>query len=169
VTSEPSPSDTTEPPEGEPPAAEAEFAADTEDDLAEATGGPLSVVAVRAAAHGGYDRVVFELAGENAGRPGWRVGYVEAPGADGSGDPVEVAGEAYLQVMITGTGYPEDTGQDLFTGTTDPAGAAAVRQVVTRGVFEGQTQAFVGLSEQLPFRVFSLADPPRVVVDVRTS
>ena len=39
---------------------------------------------------------------------------------------------------------------------------------VLRGVFEGYTQAFVGVDdEQRPFRVFSLEDPTRVVVDVR--
>ena len=36
------------------------------------------------------------------------------------------------------------------------------------GIFEGQNQAFIGLDEQVPFRVFHLADPARVVVDVQT-
>jgi hypothetical protein len=34
-------------------------------------------------------------------------------------------------------------------------------------VFEGVYEAFIGTSRKAPFRVFRLADPARVVVDVR--
>lgn len=153
----------------EPSTDAAPFEADTSEDTGEATGGPLSVVAVRAAHHDGFDRVVFELDGQEAGQPGWRVGYVDEPSQQGSGDAVEVDGSAYLQVMLTGTGYPFDTGAEEFTGTTDPSGTTAVEQVVTGGVYEGQAQAFIGLDSEQPFRVFRLENPARVVVDVQTS
>ena len=43
-----------------------------------------------------------------------------------------------------------------------------VEEVQLLGVFEGYTQAFVGVDgEQRPFRVFGLENPTRVVVDVR--
>jgi hypothetical protein len=150
---------------GQPP-----FAADTSTDVEQASGGPLSVVAVRVAPQPGYDRVVFELAGRNPGRPGWRVQYVEDPSRDGSGEPVELDGEAALLVTITGAGYPMDTGVDEVSGAPAlPAGLRRVRDLELGAVFEGQYEAFIGVSERAPFRVFRLDGPARVVVDIRTS
>ena len=53
---------------------------------------------VRAAAHDGYDRVVFEF---RTASPGYDVRYVEPPvAADGSGDEVAVEGGAVLVVRM---------------------------------------------------------------------
>lgn len=138
---------------------------DTQDPSADAA---LTVTDIRVGHHDGYDRVVFELGG--TGTPGWRVEYVDQPVDDGKGDVVAVDGDAYLQVMISGSGYPMDTGVDEYAGP-NPVRAGddgEVEEVLLRGVFEGYTQAFVGVDdEQRPFRVFSLEDPARVVVDVR--
>ncbi|MFF2833752.1 hypothetical protein ACFVSK_18450 [Cellulosimicrobium cellulans] len=138
---------------------------DTQDPSADAA---LTVTDIRVGHHDGYDRVVFELGG--TGTPGWRVEYVDQPVDDGKGDVVAVDGDAYLQVMISGSGYPMDTGVDEYAGP-NPVRAGddgEVEEVLLRGVFEGYTQAFVGVDdEQRPFRVFSLEDPTRVVVDVR--
>jgi hypothetical protein len=134
------------------------------------SGGPLTVTAVRVARQDGYDRVVFELAGREAGQAGWRVEYVDDPAQQGSGDPVEVAGEAALSVTITGTGYPMDTGQEeVVDDPALPGDLQVVEDVVLGAVFEGQYDAFVGTSGRQPFRVFRLAGPERVVVDVRSS
>lgn len=136
----------------------------------EPSGGPLTVTAVRVARQDGYDRVVFELAGRAAGQAGWRVEYVDEPSAQGSGDPVAVEGEAALAVLITGTGYPMDTGQEEVTDDPAlPGDLAVVSDVVLGAVFEGQYEAFIGTSGRQPFRVFRLGDPERVVVDVRSS
>ncbi|MFE9233399.1 AMIN-like domain-containing (lipo)protein [Cellulosimicrobium funkei] len=138
---------------------------DTQDPSADAA---LTVTDVRVGHHDGFDRVVFELGG--TGTPGWRVEYVDQPVDDASGNVATVDGDAYLQVMISGSGYPTDTGIDLYAGA-NPVRAGddgVVEEVLLRGVFEGYTQAFVGVDdEQRPFRVFSLEDPTRVVVDVR--
>ncbi len=138
---------------------------DTQDPSADAA---LTVTDVRVGHHDGFDRVVFELGG--TGTPGWRVEYVDQPIDDGKGDVVAVDGDAYLQVMISGSGYPMDTGVEEYAGP-NPVRAGddgEVEEVLLRGVFEGYTQAFVGVDdEQRPFRVFSLEDPTRVVVDVR--
>ncbi|MFE6235672.1 hypothetical protein [Cellulosimicrobium sp. NPDC057862] len=138
---------------------------DTQDPSADAA---LTVTDIRIGHHDGYDRVVLELGG--TGTPGWRVEYVDQPVDDGKGDVVAVDGDAYLQVMISGSGYPMDTGVDEYAGP-NPVRAGddgEVEEVLLRGVFEGYTQAFVGVDdEQRPFRVFALEDPTRVVVDVR--
>jgi hypothetical protein len=125
----------------------------------------VTVTDVRTGRQDGYDRVVFEVEGE--GLPGWAVHYVDAPADQGSGNPVEVSGDAVLQVALTGVGYPSDTGVEQF----DPAGpvpgpGTAVTEVVLGSTFEGITEAFVGTTGQSPFRVYLLEGPTRVVVEV---
>jgi hypothetical protein len=149
--------------------APADFPAQSALSEQEPSGGPLTVTAVRVARQEGYDRVVFELAGRTAGQAGWRVEYVDEPSAQGSGDPVEVDGEAALSVLITGTGYPMDTGQEEVAGDPAlPGDLEVVQDVVLGAVFEGQYEAFIGTSGEQPFRVFRLGNPERVVVDVRS-
>lgn len=132
----------------------------------ESTGGPLSVVAVRAARQDGYDRVVFELDGRQAGQPGWTVQYVDDPRRDGSGEPVEVEGEKTLVVLIRGTGYPFDTGVEEAERATVGADLEVVEEVVLGSVFEGVYEAFIGVDGERPFTVSRLADPARLVVDI---
>ncbi|MBT0995384.1 hypothetical protein KIN34_13930 [Cellulomonas sp. DKR-3] len=130
----------------------------------DADGGVLTVVDVRTGRHDGFERVVYELAG--TGLPGWRVEYVEEAVDDPSGEVVDVPGPATLQVVVTGTAYPDETGHDELA--RDVAGAGAVLEVTRPLTFEGASQSFVGLDERRPFRVTLLRDPARVVLDVRT-
>jgi hypothetical protein len=155
------------------PADEAEepsvpFPANTEPDVLEPSAGAmLTVTDIRLGHHEDYDRVVFEMGGE--GTPGWRVEYVDQPVEDGKGTVIEMDGDAYLQVMISGSGYPMDTGVEEYS-EPNPVEAedGEIEEVLLRGVFEGYTQAFVGVDdEQRPFRAFLLENPTRVVVDVR--
>jgi len=143
------------------------FDGGTDPVVVEPTGGPLSVTAARVARQDGFDRVVLELDGAAPGEPGWRVEYTDAPSAQGSGDAVEVAGEATLAVIVTGTGYPFDTGVEEVAGDPAlPADLEVVQDVALGAVFEGQYEAFIGLSGQRPFTVTRLADPTRVVIDI---
>lgn len=165
------PAATTQPaaqPTEEPPAAEPTSppAGSTGLSTGEPEGGPLSVTEVRVARQDGYDRVVFELDGDAGGAPGWRVEYVDDPRRDGSGEPVDVDGEAVLVVLVSGTGYPFDTGREEATSVTVPGDVEVVTDVELGAVFEGTYEAFVGLSAERPFRVTRLADPARIVVDV---
>ena len=129
-------------------------------------GSALTVTGVRAAAHDGYDRVVFDLGG--TGAPGWRVGYVDKAVDAPSGKPVEVQGAGIIQVVISGTGYPADTGQTEWAGSPLHPALPVLQEVQLRGVFEGQTQAFLGVARAgAPFRVFALTAPARLVVDVQ--
>jgi hypothetical protein len=132
----------------------------------EASGGRLSVVAVRAARQDGYDRVVFELDGEDPGAPGWVVEYVDDPRRDGSGEPVQVKGDKTLVVLISGTGYPFDTGVEEVERATVAGDLEVVEDVVLGSVYEGVYEAFVGVGGERPFTVSRLADPARLVVDI---
>ena len=113
-----------------------------------------------------FDRVVFTLAGGSA-TPGWDVNYTANPTSDGSGDPVAVQGAAFLQVIVKDVGYPGDTGvPDPAVKVLTPTNTTVVEQVRLDTVFEGQYTAFIGLDAARPVKVFTLAGPPRVVVDV---
>ena len=61
---------------------------------------PTTLVAIRAAHHPGFDRIVFEFAG---GLPtGHHVDFVDVMRRDASGLPIPVAGRAILSVSFDG-------------------------------------------------------------------
>jgi hypothetical protein len=143
------------------------FEGGTEPATQEASADALVTVSdIRTGRQDGYDRVVLELGG--TGTPGWDVRYVDQAYGQGTGDPLEVAGEAVLQVTVTGAGYPFDTGVDEWAGP-DPLpgnGTRTVTEVVWDATFEGTSVALVGTTGEAPFRVYALEDPTRVVVEV---
>lgn len=142
------------------------FPADLRPDTAEPVDAAgLTVTAVRAAAHEGFDRVVFELAGD--GLPGWDVRYVDSAATEGTGDPVDLAGPAYLRVLLRGTSYPYETGAaEVRRGPVAGNGTRAVTGTFYDGTFEGQSVAFIGVAARTPFRVYALSGPARVVVEL---
>ncbi|MFI2101821.1 hypothetical protein ACH436_00880 [Isoptericola sp. NPDC019693] len=168
-TDTPAASPTGDDPAGDDPPTDVPFAADTSADTADPSrDAALVVTDVRVARHDGFDRVVLDLEGE--GTPGWSVEYVDVAADDGSGEPVRVDGDGVLQVRLSGMAMPgEDPDITEYDGATiDPEDTEAVEEVVYRFWFEGYTTAFVGVDEPgLPFRVFALEDPARVVVDVQ--
>lgn len=141
--------------------------ADADPETAEPSADALVTVRdVRVGAHDGYDRVVFEVGG--TGTPGWDVRYVDQATEPGRGQAVELAGDAVLQVQVTGAGYPYDTGVEEFAAPEPVTGAGteAVTEVAFAATFEGVTTSFVGTGAQQPFRVYLLEAPTRVVVEV---
>ena len=126
----------------------------------------VTVSDIRIGRHDGFDRVVFEVGG--TGTPGWDVQYVDAATSQGSGDPVDVAGDAVLQVTLTGAGLPDATGVTEFSpsGPVTGAGTTNVTEAVFDATFEGTTVTFVGTHQRTPFRVYLLQGPTRVVVEV---
>ncbi len=123
----------------------------------------LSVTGARVGEHPGYDRVVFDFAG--TGTPGWTVRFTDDPRRDGSGEPVSIPGTSIIEVVLTGLGYPDDTGHPAFVGVVD--GVGGLTRVDVGGVFEGQALAFIGTNATNPgVRVSALSSPTRLVVDI---
>ena len=97
------------------------------------------LVDVRIGRHEGFDRVVFAFRGN--GVPGFRVEYVNPPiTEDGSGEVVEVDGDAFLFVrMEPASAYDMEAGKASYTGSDRLEGSAAgtseVREVVRTGDF----------------------------------
>ncbi|SRR6266540_2695136 len=120
------------------------------------------------------DRLVFAFRPDTPDPPAFRVSYQPASTAlvqDGSGEPIEVAGSAYLVVRLEPAATAEAAGDGLdftYTGPRRlaPTGTRFVRNVVKSGDFEAVLTWVVGLSEQRPFNVSARTSPPRVVVDV---
>lgn len=129
----------------------------------------LTVTDIRVGEHEGFNRVVYELGG--TGTPGWHVEYVDVAAQDGSGRPVEVGGQAILEVRITGSTYPFDSEVQPYSGPDPVPGipGGVVTDVNGALVFEGVTQSFIGVSEQgRPFSVSALTNPTRLVIDIAT-
>lgn len=134
----------------------------------EPDGWPLVVTDVRVGSHGSFDRLVFEIAGD--GQAGWHIGYVDDPRSQGSGNPVDIEGEAVLRVTLRDMAYPGDAPAEPYDGPeriTPPASADLV-EIVEDTLFEGHHDFFVGLDQERPYRVERLRDPQRIVIDIET-
>ena len=121
-----------------------------------------TLVGVRAAHHPGFDRVVFDFAG---GLPASRrATYVDVLRGDGSGLPIRIAGQAILQVRLEAAQAHDAAGE------TAPARRAFalpnVMTTVRSGDFESVVTYGIGLERRTGFRVFTLRNPDRVVVDI---
>ncbi len=123
---------------------------------------------VAVAGHDGYDRVVFQF---RNGLPGYRVEYVEPPlREDGSGNVVNLDGDAFVVVRMepaSGFDLSVPEGELIYTGPRRIAGngTSVVREIVRTGDFEAVLTWAVGLAERVPFRVLTLENPARIVVD----
>jgi hypothetical protein len=143
------------------------FHADTEPDTSTASAdAQLSPVNLRFGTHEGYDRIVLDLVG--TGTPGWLAEYNPEPRTSGSGEVVDLEGDVYLVVHVSGVVYPTEAGAAEYEGPMnfEPRRAGIVEEVVYGPVFEGQMEIYIGLSSEQPFRVFLLEDPTRVVIDI---
>lgn len=127
----------------------------------------LRIDDVRLGLQDGFDRVVLDLSG--TGAAGWFVSYQDDPVLDGIGTPVDLSGEFVLQVIAVGMAYPEpgDTAYDPALLLLDGGDLSTVTEVLRTGPFEGQVPVFIGTNRQAPFRVFTLSDPARLVIDIQ--
>lgn len=127
----------------------------------------LTQVAV--GAHEGFTRVVFTFADS---LPGYTVGYAQPPFQQaGSGRTVDVRGDAFVEVRME-RAATADIGTQLRTTYTGPSkvpGAGVVTEVAKTGGFEAVLTWVIGAERQVPFRVFTLSAPARLVVDLRGS
>jgi hypothetical protein len=118
---------------------------------------------VRAAKQDGFDRVVFEFAD---GVPSFSVGYPTSPLYDiGTQARLKISGGAVLEVSMH-FNYGEHT--DIYQGF--PKGKLdlpALLEIKNIDFSEGVMAFALGLRERRAFRVSTLSNPARLVVDVR--
>ncbi len=126
--------------------------------------GPALLAGVRVGRHDSYDRTVFDFTG---GTPGYRVEYAPLQ-TEGTGALVRLEGAATLAIHFH-PAYAHNL--DTYAPTIDLRQVLTprfptLRQVRFGGDFEGYVSAGLGVADRLGFRVFALANPYRVVVDV---
>jgi hypothetical protein len=139
------------------------------------TGYPLALLTdVRHRVHpdeDGYDRVVLDFLNHV---PAWTVTYVDLPVlADGSGDPVPLAGEVALQIRLHAASQVFQTPAApegyivMYPGPRRIAtGYPQVVELAESGDFEGVVTWNLGTRARVPFRVSQLDSPHRLIVDV---
>lgn len=134
---------------------------------ASATAAPTipTLVDIRAAHHPGFDRVVFDFDGP---LPSTRtVRYVPQVIQDGSGDPVKVQGRAFLEVSLFPTiGHTEDGRSRTYGPARRSFTTHNVVEVVNSGDFEAVVSFGIGLASKQPYKVFTLTNPSRLVIDI---
>ncbi|HSK23862.1 MAG TPA: S-layer homology domain-containing protein [Egicoccus sp.] len=101
--------------------------------------------------------VAFDVsAGE--GEFGWEIRYVDAAISHGSGTSVEVAGDAVLQVYLTGMALPPTLARPTWSGERLAVDANGIVEVVDAGVYEGRQLLFVGTTGRHDFTAGTDAD-----------
>lgn len=121
------------------------------------------LVAIRAAHHPGFDRIVFRFAGRVPTIH--RVRYVDRLIGDASGLPVRISGRAILRVVFDPANAHDSTGP---TAPLRKAfGLPNILTAVQAGDNEAVTTYGVGLARRRPFQVHVLHNPSRVLIDVR--
>lgn len=122
----------------------------------------LALTGIRAATHEGFTRVVLEFSGE--GTPGvWSAAWTDEAVEQGRGLPIQVEGQAVLDLVIDGTpmtasNTPYPSGTHTRVGDLD---------VVSDGTFEDNTHVVIGAPAARQFQIGFLSDPVRMVIDVR--
>ena len=122
----------------------------------------LALTGIRAATHEGFTRVVLEFSGK--GTPGvWRAAWTDEAMEQGRGLPIDVEGEAVLDLVIDGTpmtasNTPYPSGTHTRAGDLD---------VVSDGTFEDNTHVVIGSPTTRQFQIGFLSNPVRMVIDIR--
>jgi hypothetical protein len=157
---EPSPSATSEEPTESLPA----FACVPSVTIASTTD-RAQITDVRVGTHDGYDRVVFEF---DSGLPDAVIeGALPPFYADASGLEIEVTGSAFLKVTMHGASKVSPDGVVTYDGATDfEPGFDRLLQLLEGGDFEAVSTWYLGLDGGSCFRVLTLADPSRLVIDI---
>jgi len=102
---------------------------------------------------------------------GYEVSYQPADTAkveDGSGNPVEIAGDAFLVVKLKPAMTAKIDGDQVtktYTGPNRLPGTDPVTEVVKTGDFEGVVTWVIGLDRELPFSAEPRVDTLDVVID----
>lgn len=113
---------------------------------------------------GGWERIVFEF--EGAQRPAATIQYVAKATACGSGEDVTIDGTAILEVAVVGADAHNTSGNPTVAKTIDGPGTTVNGGTLTCD-FEGHVTFDFGLQGKHNFKVTTLTNPTRIVVDVK--
>ena len=121
---------------------------------------------VRVGAHpegGGWDRIVFEF---KDSLPGAVVEYVPNVVGCGSGLPLRLQGRAYLLVRFYPAQAHNDAGQPTIRSLQVAGPGNSILEAKSNCDYEAEVAWAVGLSQVTNFKVTTLTNPMRLVIDV---
>lgn len=128
--------------------------------------GVSTLRSVRTARHDGFDRIVLDFGADPV--PGYHLEYIDRPVRQcGSGDPVPLAGDAWLQIRTEPAYAHTPEGAPTIADRARRPGHPNVLELRLTCDFEAQVEWVAGVAYPGQYRVFTLRDPARLVVDVR--
>jgi hypothetical protein len=114
--------------------------------------------------NGGWERIVFEFEG---GLPPAEVEYVPSVSQCGSGNAVTLQGSAVLSVLFQGSAQHTDAGQQTFAQQTAEGPGNTILEAKQTCDFEAVLGWAMGLKGEQNFKVTTLQNPQRLVIDVK--
>jgi hypothetical protein len=127
---------------------------------------PVTLRDVRVGVNQGFDRVVLEFLG--SGVPGYRVEYVDRPVHHcGSGDPVPIAGDAWLAITLRGTQAHTDEGRATVGQRERRLDMPIIEELEFICDFEGVVEIVLGVSRPNRYRITELQNPTRLIIDIQ--
>jgi hypothetical protein len=116
--------------------------------------------------HVGFDRAVFEFEGTTV--PGYHVEYVDRPVRQcGSGEPVAVEGDGWLEVRLTPAQAHTEAGAPTVPQREYRLPHPVLRELQAKCYFEAVVTWVLWVASPNRYRVREISDPARLVVDVR--
>lgn len=121
---------------------------------------------VRAGRHGGYDRLVFQFADS---LPGWHIAYVDRPVRQcGSGDVVPLPGDAWLSIRLEPANAHTEAGRPTVAERDRTFEGGNLKRLKLICDFEAQVEWIAAVGYPGRYRVMTLRQPARLVVDIRS-
>jgi hypothetical protein len=123
----------------------------------------LSGIRIGAHPEGGYDRVAFDF----DRMPGYLAEYQSSIVYDGSGKPVDLPGDAFIQLVFNPAQAHDSSGSSTLAEppvTPVAVDLPALTSYVLNGDFEGYVSVALGLPEKVGFRVGHLRSSSGMVV-----
>jgi hypothetical protein len=121
---------------------------------------------LRWAGHDGYERVTFEF--EGSALPAVHLEYIDRPVRQcGSGNPTPIAGDGWLEVLLSGAAAHTEAGEPTITPRESFPQLGNLREVEITCDFEAEVVVVLGVGSPNRYRTLVLEQPARLAVDIR--
>lgn len=121
--------------------------------------------AVRTARHEAFDRIVYEF---ESAVPGYRISYIDRPVRQcGSGNVVPFEGDAWLSMVFEPSDAHTQEGRPTVAERSRRLDLPNVIELKLICDYEAQVEWVAGVHAPMEYRVLTLREPDRLVVDIR--
>jgi hypothetical protein len=130
---------------------------------------PLPVLtSLRTGTHAEYVRMTVEIGPDAPGPPGYKVEYIDRPLIEcGSGAQIFPVGDAWLELRLEPAAAHTEDGQPTLGPREIAVEGPLLLRLYRTCNFEGVVTLVMALASPNPYRVLTLPDPWRIVVDVQ--